>query len=424
MRNWSKAIESFERLRADHPGSVASDREVRIWIMDCHLAKGELEKCLSLRKELLNESRRDAWKLYYIVGRRYVWRHKYSKAIPELKQAVELSRHLAKDNRDVLDANKRLLHCYIIEKQWGKAEELAQRLMKDYPDEAYQWHYAFGKCYQGRREYDKAVESLETAADATPKNAFVSKDIFKALLYCYFGTRKFSEAISLGEKLVEDYPREVAWQWEVARFYLSREEYDKAASHFKKVVQSSKKRWEIRSSHIYLGECLYKLGRGNEAMEGVEKYYNDKPKLWDEHLLVKGAVLFYGPEDFGGCAATLQELIAECMGGRKSSLLRTAKELMCRAQEHLGDYINAAYILEDLASRSNDAALLYRAAEDYSRAGKYTEARRAYRAVMERAGVPDRIRASSMYGLALCYWDTGLKNSARRLALRVTEQYP
>jgi TolA-binding protein len=77
-----------------------------------------------------------------------------------------------------------------------------------------------------------------------------------------------------------------------------------------------------------------------------------------------------------------------------------------------------------MAAQSNDPILLCRAGQDYYKAGKYTEAKRVYKAATNRAGVPDDIRAQCMHGLALCYWETGLKNAARRLMLRVSEEYP
>ena len=97
---------------------------------------------------------------------------------------------------------------------------------------------------------------------------------------------------------------------------------------------------------------------------------------------------------------------------------------MYRALERKGEWTAAASTLEEMAAETKDPIWLSRAGQNYYKAGNYKEAKRVYKAVTDRAGVPDDIRATCMYGLALCYWDTGLKNSARRLALRLTEQYP
>ena len=423
QKNWSQAIKCFEKLLAGYPNSVAPDREVRSWIMDCYLANGETDKALAVRKELLSQYQSDAWRLYYIIGRRYVWRHESSKAIPELTKAIELGA-ASKNDPGMIDANWFLMHCYVVDKQWAKAEALAQQLIRDHPEVAYQFHGELGRCYQGRGEYDKAIESLETAVKLSPKGAENLKDDFKSLLECYDRTRRSDKAIDLAKKLVEDYPDETSSTWELGRCYVHRQEYDKAEPLFKGIIASSKEQWEIRSSQIYLGQCLFNRGKGEEALKGIEKYYEDKPDLWDERLLVKGAVLFYGPKDFAGCIAPLQELLTKDAGGKKSALVPTAIELLSLAQENTRDWISAAHLFEDTAIRSGDPEYMFRAAADYFRGGDYSEALRLYKAVGRETAVSDDTRAMSMYEIARCYREMGLKYAARRLARKVAEVYP
>jgi tetratricopeptide (TPR) repeat protein len=423
QQNWSKAIEAFETLLARYPDSVAPDREVKTWIMDCQLANGDLEKCLSLRKELLSQYQDDAWKLYYLVGRRHFWSHAYSKAVPELKKALELGA-TSKNDPEIIEANKRLVQSYILEKQWERAEQLGNKLLGDYPDNAYQWHLEIGKCYQGRGEYEKAVESLETAAKLSPKHFEDTKRMYKALLNCYDMTRRHEQAIALARKLVEDYPEEPGWKWELGFFYFGKQEYEKAAPLFQKVVESSKAQWEIRSSQIFLGQCLFKLGRGSEALEAVESYYKARPELWDDRLLVKGAVLFYGPEDYAGCIEKVQELIARSAKGEKSALVPTARELLYKSLEKTGEFTGAASTIETLAAENKDLAWLAQAARDYYKAKNYKEAKRVCKEVINGSNIPRELMAQCMHYLALCYWETGLKEAAKRLMLKVSEQYP
>ena len=423
QKKWSQAIKCFEKLLAGYPNSVAPDREVRSWMMDCYLANSQPDKALALRKELLSQYQSDAWRLYYIIGRRYVWRHESSKAIPELTKAIELG-IASKNDPGMIDANWFLVHCCVVEKQFAKAEALAQQLIRDHPEVAYRFYGELGRCYQGRGVYDKAIESLETAVKLSPKGAGNLKGDLKSLLRCYEGAGRRDEVTSLARKLVKEFPEEPAWRWESGRQYFGTGEYDKAAPLFKEVIASSKEQWEIRSSQIYLGECLFAVGKGNEALEGIERYYKDKPDLWDEHLLVKSAVLFHGAKDNEGCLAGVRQLLAEVTGGKKSPLVATARELMYRALEEMGKRAEAASVLEAMGADSKDPIWLSRAGQDYYKAGKYTDAKRVYKAVAERAGVPDDVRAECMYGLALCYWETGLKEAARRLMVRVSEAYP
>jgi len=421
--NWSKAIESFERLLAGYPDSVAPNREVRSWIMDCYLANSQADEALALRKELLNDFQQDAWKLYYVIGRRYVWRQEFSKAIPELEKAAELGVN-SQNDPDILDANSRLLHCYVQEKRWTKAKALAGILANDYPDKACEWNYEMGRCWQGIGDHVKATESLEIAVELAPENASNLKAIRKALFISYDMTGKLDKAISLAEKMVVDYPDEPTWCWELGRHYVDNEDYDEALPFFKKVIASSSKRWEIRSSQQYLARCLFKLGRGAEALAGLDSYYKDKPELWDEYLLAKAATAFYGSEDYANCLLILQELIAQVYGGKQSALVPTARELAYKALKRAGNLVEAAALLERMAVNfENPTWLLYLAGEDYYNLRNYVEAERIYNAVLDRDQVPSGIRARCMYSLALCYWNTGRKEDAKRLMQDISDKY-
>lgn len=422
QQKWPQAIECFERILAC-PNSQIPAEDVKICLMDCYLANNEPEKALALRKELLSQHQSDAWRLCYIVGRRRFWSHEYSRAVPELEQAVQLCL-ASKNDPEIIDANKRLLQCYILGKQWSRAERIAQRLAKDYPDQAYQWHCEMGKCYQGQGEYDKAIACLEMAAELSPSHFEDSKRMYKALLDCYDKTGRLDKAISLAQKLIKDYPDEPAWRWELGRHYADKGEYDKAAPAFQKVVESSKQQWEIRSSQIYLGECLFAVGKGNEALEGIERYYKDKPDLWDEHLFVRSAVLFHSANDNEGCVAGVRQLLAKVAGGKKSSLTPTARELMYGALKGMGKRAEAASVLEDMAAESKEPTLLCRAARGYCEAGQYAKAKLLYKAVLERTDMTDDTRAECKCGLAVCYWHSSLKNAAQRLAQEVCDEHP
>ena len=135
-------------------------------------------------------------------------------------------------------------------------------------------------------------------------------------------------------------------------------------------------------------------------------------------------MLFYGPEDYAACIEAVEELIARSAQGETSSLVPTGRELLYRSLEKTGDLARAASTLEAMAADTKEVAWLVRAGEDYYNAKNYKEAKRVYKAVVDRAGVPDEIRARCMHGLAFCYWDTGLKEAAKRLMSQVSERYP
>jgi len=422
LQKWGKAIECFEKLTVAYPNSVAPNKEIKSWIMDCYLANSESDKALALRKELLAQYGPDAWKVYYIVGWRYAWLKKFAEAESELERAVEAGR-VARTDEDMFGANRLLLVCYVVRAQWDKAEKLAQRLLRDYPDKSYEWNYQIGKSYQARQEYAKAIEILEPAAKLAPDKTVISRNIYKTMLDCYDETGRLDKAIPLAEKLVGDYPRDPAWQWRLGWYCLSKQQYTKAEPLFAEVIQSSKADWEIRKALIFRGQCLYALGRGPDALEMVETYFKDKSAQWDDHLLIKAGVLYYGPRDDAGCVEALRELLAQVHAGKNSILVSAATELLYKALVRNGDQLQAAVEAEKMGMAAKDWTWLIAAGNAYYKAAKYTEAKRVYKGVADDGNAPDWAHAAGMQGMATCYWQTGMKDAARRLALRVKTEY-
>ena len=416
LEEWGKAIGFLEELLTLHPNS---DGEIKRRMMDYYLADGKFEEYRSLRRELVSEYQSDAWKLYYTVGRRRVLRHEYSEAIPELKKAIELGAPV-KSNLDIIDANYRLLHCYVVKKQWDEAEELGPKLVETYPEVAYKFQMEMGKCYQVQGKCDKAIDYLEPAAEKCPKDFDNAKRLYKTLLDAYDRIRKYDKAIALGKKLVEEYPDEPGYKWELGRSYMYVQKYDTAAFLFQRVVETSHAEWEIRSSQIYLAQCFSNLGKGEEALVRIEAFYKDKPELWDSFLLAKAAVLFYGVKDNVRCLENVKELLAQVAAGKESDLVPTARELMYKSYEKMEKWTEAASVLEEMKS----PIYLSRAGDDYLEAGNYAEAKRVYKGVLDRPDATDDIRAACMYGLALCYRETGLKDAAKRMMQTLCKEYP
>lgn len=364
----------------------------------------------------------EAWKVHYIAGRNLVWKHAHAQAIPELEKALAGCAP-GQSSAEIIDVNAKLLHCYVERKQWDKAENLAGRLIKNYPDRAYEWNYELGRSYIMREDYIRATGILESAAETTPKTATIAKYLYKAILDCYDETDRLDKAIPLAEKLLAADPNYSGWQWRLGWYYLNKKQYEKAASLFEKVTKSSKAAWEIRKALIFRGECLYKMGKGEEALTAVDAYFKDRPAQWDDRLLVRAGVLFYGARDDTGCVAALTELLSQVEAGKKSSLVSTARELMCKSLVRKGDWAAAGSMAEKTWTGSKDPYWLVQAGEGYYKAGDYAQAKRVYKAGMDSRGIPADVRAQCMNGLALCYWDTGLKDAARRLAERVMTEY-
>ncbi len=422
LKKWSKAIEAFQKLMADYPNAAAPDKEVKLWIMDCLLANKEPDKALAMQKELIPQFGPESWRVYLVLGRRYTWNHDPTRAIVELEKAAALG-VAAKDSPDMIDLNRRLLHCYVGTKQAEKAETLAQKLNKDYPKISYEWNYELGRLYLGQQEYEKAIECLESASKTVPKTLPVSKNISKTLLDCYDEIGNLDSATELAEGLIAEEPGKSSWQWRLGTYYMSKQQYAKAEPLFAEVIKTSKADWEIRKGLISRGQCLYNLGRGPDALKMVEDYFRDKPEKWDDHLLIKAGVLYYGPRDYAGCVASLTELMTQVDAGKKSALVSASSELLYKALVRNGDQSQAGVEAEKMWTSTKDSDWLLNAGQAYYKAGKYAEAKRVYKGISDDSGMPDGMRAFGLHGLALCYWQTGLKESARRLAERVKTEY-
>lgn len=428
--DWPKAIECYTKLLACKPNPAASAEDVKTQLMDCYFAANNTDKGLSLEKELLGAYPGDAWKLHYVVGRRYLWQHNYAQAVPELSKALELGAAF-KDNADFSDAKSQLVNAYVAMTQWDNALPLVTELVRDCPARMPEWCLALGKCYQAKGRPQDAIEQFKKALDLTkaPKGDAGVRMIGKALLESYVSTGDLDAATALIRRLQGDYPGDAAdWQLYLGRVYLAQDEHEKAASCFREVVRLSTTRWEIRSAQIYLGECLYKLGKGSEAMTGIKAYYAGHPDLRPEELLVEGAVLYHGAGDYDGAASMMQQFITEYADGPDSygkGLVDTAREIAIESLEKAKRWVDAAAFLEGMAStRQDDGVLRCRIGDDYYMGTDFTQAIKAYRRAMDCPGLSPERRATAMYRMAMCYKGIGFQGSALRIAQKVVDLYP
>lgn len=422
LGRWDDARRSIDELQGTHRSSVP-EREMRLRAMDHYLAQGQSDKYQSLRKRVEGDYRDQLSTVYYTVGRRRCFKHEYSAAMLDLRKAVQLGK--ADSNDDLADANYWLLHCLREEKRWKDVDELGSSLIKKYPAIAYMCEMEIGRGYREQQNYDKAIQHLDAAAKLCPRKDYYNfAFIERFLLDCHSDIGERSKAITLAEKLTQEYPNYSAWQWRLGWYYLLDKQYEKAEPLFRKVIDTSPRRWEIRKGQIFLSECMFNLGKGQEALDAIEVYFKNRPEMWDEHLLVRGAVLLYGPKDYEGCIEAEKQILAQVAAGRRSELVPTAVELIYESYGMMGELDQGAPMMEAQARSTHDAAMLCRVANDYLQAGNYKEASRLFKEVTREDNLLDAVRVDSMYGLARCYWETNMRNAARRLMQEIADKYP
>ena len=269
-------------------------------------------------------------------------------------------------------------------------------------------------------------------------------------------------------KLLEKEWPERAGEWLMNQGWalLDMERCEEAVPIFREAISRyPDNRWVVRGCMVSLAECLYRLDKADEAAADLKAYYDKHPDLRSEYLFVSGQIQRYGPHDNGESIAILNKLIADYPS---DSLAGEAKKFLVPGLESAGRWGEASKILEaqlngmpswrewdrvpivqeladahfgmkeygkavDLykeviasgySAKGAQLTAMYRLGKCQQEMGHVKEARNTYRNLLNQDRLSDDLRAKTMVDLGLCYWDTGLKDAARRLMQEVSDKYP
>jgi TolB-like protein/Tfp pilus assembly protein PilF len=268
---WSEGydgdLEDIFALQDEITGTIAATIEPEL---------GSIEQQRAYRKSPLNLN---AWDLYHL-GLHHMYRFtKESNA-----EARRLFRHVIDLDPNFLSAYARLAYCIIVNMVYFDAEPgeqdlnhaldaAKQAVLLDDRDAVA--HFALGRAYVVRQQYDAALEELETSISLNPNLAQAHCGLGDALTYSERlddALRHFDEAIRLS-------PRD-PYRWGFMNYrsiaHLFRGEYEEAAKWAKKALGVPIAQYVANANLV---AALGHLDCPEETRAAVEELFRKKPEF-------------------------------------------------------------------------------------------------------------------------------------------------
>lgn len=132
----------------------------------CYFAKGEFKKASALFRESIkhmpkNLSKIDSWRLSDIIKINNFLAKAYEKS-GKIHSAINICKHIERLSPHNEEARKTLARCYIIKKEYAKAQRLLTGIKDEYT------HGLKGICLFAQKNYRKAIIEFEIAKNYTP----------------------------------------------------------------------------------------------------------------------------------------------------------------------------------------------------------------------------------------------------------------
>jgi tetratricopeptide (TPR) repeat protein len=89
------------------------------------------------------------------------------------------------------------------------------------------------QAYMSNNEWDAAIICLEEAIKTTPENVYV----LDKLAFCYSRAKRYTEAITLYEKLCQMQPDVAKWPYGLGYQYYDQQQYQQAIAHFDQALE-------------------------------------------------------------------------------------------------------------------------------------------------------------------------------------------
>ncbi|MBB5172876.1 tetratricopeptide repeat protein [Texcoconibacillus texcoconensis] len=183
----------------------------------------------------------------------------------DIEQALNDAEDLLKEGDD--DTKRHVAELYFELGLVDKAKVIIEELMFRYPDHGELFAFA-AECYIDLGEEDEAIEMLTEIAEDDP--AYLQAQLLLADLYQSQGLEEVAEQkLQTAEKKAPDEP---IIQYSLGEFYLSRGDYNKSVSYYKKVNhQKDASLPKELKPELRLAEAYSATGQFEEALDYYEQ---------------------------------------------------------------------------------------------------------------------------------------------------------
>lgn len=351
----------------------------------------------------------------------YRWKFKIPDAIKAIQKALD---EMPAASTRAYELTIALADCYTATENWDKAAFCLASLPKSYQDTSASWNAIQAKCLWGRDEDQKAVESLNRAISLGGGN-----DLKRLLMEYYRGIADWEDMLRQAQLLQKDWPENTGeWRLNEGWAYLDMGQYEKAVPVFQDAIKRfPDQRWVVRGAQVSLAECLYRLGKKDEALDGLRDYYKSRSELRPEYLYLYGQVMYFAAKDYAEAEKYMRQVVREYPG---DPMVYQAKQFLPLTLEMQGNWKDASDRLKAAAdavpawSTWTKARDLKTAADGYFQGKLYKEAADTYEQAMKMQGISKDVKASLMYKLGLCEKELGHGQLAVTYLQRIVTDFP
>jgi len=240
------------------------------------------------------------------------------------------------------------------------------------------------------------------------------------------------------EAMQRDCPDDIeTWGTPLIHAYLdvAKPQYEKGIPVCKSIVDRVSNPKTVVDALTVLAECMYPLGKGDEAVAYQDDYYAKHPDLKFEADWVRCRTAYHAEKNWTKAADLLEKLVADYPDRASEPLPMLADALQAtgqtqKAAEAIDTLMKTARGQErnDLATRKADiyfAGKMYREAADAYKEimSSMDTAAEAYGAVLAAHSIPRDLEAKAKFHLATCEWRLGNTAGATAGMLLVIKDY-
>ncbi len=297
-----KAIERYQQLLKDYEFSQSIRKEIfpiaLYQIILASVALGDLDQAQITMNDMLIKFRdgKLSDRSLLLVGKAYTQQGK-----PEYGRSIlEMMKKNYPESPLLVEADLAIAKTYAEEQNWSKAVEAFNLWIETNPQSPNlaEAHYQRALCYSGQGENQTALKSFLAMERDFPKNALTHL----ARLWVadhYFNQRDFLLAEAAYRKLFEsDLDVSPALKDQAlmmaGRAAFALQEFDRAASHFKEVVQSGAEAFKPQALFAY-GDVLLRRPQTNPAAPlehyaAAREVFEQIPRNYPKHPIAAAAL--------------------------------------------------------------------------------------------------------------------------------------
>jgi len=282
LKRYDEAIAELQKANA-----IKKDKSNFNGLGQCYYHKGLYDEALGYFRmwvELDNTN----WLSHNWLGNNYLQLKRYDEAIAEFQKANAIKKDKSNFNG--------LGQCYYHKGLYDEALGYF-RMWVELDNTNWVSHHWLGWNYLQLKRYDEAIAELQKA------NA-IKKDSgnFNGLGQCYYHKGLYDEALGYFRMWVElDNTNWVSHNW-LGYNYLQLKRYDEAIAEFQKANAIKKDSVNFRA----LGQCYYKLGKYDHAIELLESGLDISPDLQKRDFKFELAMCYLAKGDDGKASQLLE----------------------------------------------------------------------------------------------------------------------